>query len=203
MTPHVLRRHAHPGLPELPDASGRQRRRHLRDHRQRGRAGHGQPGWRKRRRHVQLPGWAELVGSLDGGGGFDTLSYAAFGGSVSVQITGSDAGGYSGTEGQTFSGGGFQGIDNIIASPSAAGSSILTGDDLTSTWDLGTTQTYSDGSATPLSFSGFALSRPARGPTHSTSSPAAPSTSTAEREMTVSSFPTARCSMARLTGKAE
>ena len=100
-------------------------------------------------------GSAQLVGSLDGGGGFDTLSYAAFDGSVSVQITGSDAGGYSGTEGQTFSGGGFQGIDNIIASPSAAGSSILAGDDLTSTWDLGATQTYSDGSATPLSFSGF------------------------------------------------
>ncbi len=100
-------------------------------------------------------GAAQLVGSLDGGGGFDTLSYAAFDGSVSVQITGSDAGGYSGTEGQTFSGGGFQGIDNIIASPSAAGSGILTGDDLTSTWDLGATQTYSDVSATPLSFSGF------------------------------------------------
>ena len=95
------------------------------------------------------------MGSLDGGGGFDTLSYAAFGGSVSVQITASDAGGYSGTEEPTISGGGFQGIDNIIASPSAAGSSILAGDDLTSTWDLGATQTYSDGSATPLSFSGF------------------------------------------------
>jgi len=102
-------------------------------------------------------GAAQLVGSLDGNGGFDTLSYAAFDGSVSVQITGSDAGGYSGTEGQTFSGGGFQEIDKIIASPSAAGSSILAGDDFTSTWDLGATQTYSDGSATPLSFSGFAI----------------------------------------------
>ena len=100
-------------------------------------------------------GSAQLVGSLDGSRGFDTLSYAAFDGSVSVPITGSDAGGYSGTEGLTISGGGFQGIDNIIASPSAAGSSILTGDDHTSTWDLGATQTYSDGSATPLSFSGF------------------------------------------------
>ena len=102
-------------------------------------------------------GAAQLVGSFDGKAGFDTLSYAAFGSSVSVQITGSDASGYSGTEGLTFSGGGFQGIDNIIASPSAAGSSILAGDDLTSTWDLGATQTYSDGSVTPLGFSGFAI----------------------------------------------
>ena len=100
---------------------------------------------------------AQLVGSIDGKAGFDTLSYAAFGSSVSVQITGSDASGYSGTEGQTFSGGGFQGIDNIIASPSAAGSSILADVDLTSTWDLGATQTYSDGSVTPLGFSGFAI----------------------------------------------
>ena len=42
---------------------------------------------------------AQLVGSLEGNRGFDTLSYAAFGSSVSVQITGSDASGYSGTEG--------------------------------------------------------------------------------------------------------
>jgi len=85
-------------------------------------------------------GAAQLVGSLYGNGGFNTLSYAAFGSSVSVQITGSDASGYSGTEALSFSGGGFYGIDNLIASPSAAGSSILTGEDVTSTWDLGATQ---------------------------------------------------------------
>ncbi|MGA2701864.1 MAG: hypothetical protein ABSH35_12310 [Isosphaeraceae bacterium] len=102
-------------------------------------------------------GAAQLVGSLYGNGGFDTLSYAAFGSSVNVQITGSDASGYSGTEALSFSGGGFHGIDNVIASPSAAGSSILTGEDVISTWNLGASQTYSDGSVTPLSFSGFAI----------------------------------------------
>ena len=102
-------------------------------------------------------GIAILIGSIDGQGGHNTLSYADFGSSVNVQITGSDPNGYQGAEASTFSGGGFQGIDNIIASPAAVGTSILTGDDSPSTWDLGATQTYSDGSVTPLSFSGFAI----------------------------------------------
>ena len=92
------------------------------------------------------------------GGEVDTLNYTGFGSSVNVQLTGSDASGYSGTEPLSFSGGGFQGIQFIIASPSSAGSSILTGDDSQSTWSLGAAQTYNDGSPKPrLTFSGFGI----------------------------------------------
>ena len=101
-------------------------------------------------------GDAQLVGSIDGGGGFDTLSYADFGSSIDVQLDGSDATGFSGTEAVSFSGGGFQGIDEIIGSPADAGPSLLVGEDVPSIWSLGPDSTYADGSNS-LAFQGFGM----------------------------------------------
>ena len=102
-------------------------------------------------------GFAQLVGRLEGQAGFDTLSYADFGSAVAVRLSGSDATGYQGNEDSTFSGGGFQGIDSLIASPRDDGPSILRGEDVASTWSLGQVPTYSDGSARALAFFDFGI----------------------------------------------
>lgn len=104
----------------------------------------------------RFQGDAQLVGSIDGGPGFDTLSYAEFGSSIDVQLDGSDATGFGGTEAASFSGGGFKGIDEIIGSPADAGPSLLIGEDAPSAWSLGPDSTYSDGS-NPLAFQGFGI----------------------------------------------
>lgn len=104
----------------------------------------------------RFQGGAQLVGSIDGGPGFDTLSYAEFGSSIDVQLDGSDATGFSGTEAASFSGGGFQGIDEIIGSPADAVPSLLIGEDAPSAWSLGPDSTYSDGTNI-LAFQGLGI----------------------------------------------
>ena len=91
---------------------------------------------------------ATLTGSIDGEAGSDTLE-----GDVidDVTLTGSTANGYAGSEADVT--GGFAGIDTLTGT--GAGGSLLTGEDVASTWNLDTAKTYNDGSANSLTFSGF------------------------------------------------
>jgi uncharacterized repeat protein (TIGR01451 family) len=100
-------------------------------------------------------GDAILTGSIDGQGGRDTLSYADFGSTVSIVLTGSTDLGFSGTEGSTFSGGAFHGIDILTGSAPGNGPDTLTGEDVPSIWTLDTTRTYSPGAGKTLAFSSF------------------------------------------------
>ncbi|MFO0867489.1 MAG: hypothetical protein U0935_00955 [Pirellulales bacterium] len=88
---------------------------------------------------------ATLSGSLSGEGGSDTLQGTAI---DNVILTSSNAAGFSGTEADITSG--FSGINSINGN-----GGTLTGRNVTSTWDLDGTPTYTDGSQT-LSFTGFA-----------------------------------------------
>jgi acrosin len=90
-----------------------------------------------------------LTGSIDGGAGTDTLSYAAYTSAVSVAVTGSDGTGFGSTAASGLTA--FQGIDNLVG---GQGSDSLTGEDVASTWTLGGANSYGDGSHT-LTFSGF------------------------------------------------
>ncbi len=90
-----------------------------------------------------------LTGTIDGGAGTDTLSYAAYSSAVAVTLTGSDATGFSSTSATGLSQ--FKGIDNLIG---GQGSDALTGENVASTWTLGSTNSYNDGS-NPLAFSSF------------------------------------------------
>ncbi|MFO0892309.1 MAG: DUF11 domain-containing protein, partial [Isosphaeraceae bacterium] len=100
-------------------------------------------------------GAAQLVGTLDGQAGMDTLNYSGFGSAVNVVLTGLDSTGYSGTEALSFSGG-FRGIDLIVAPPSGVGPSVIAGADVDATWTLGATQAYApSGSSSPLELQGF------------------------------------------------
>jgi hypothetical protein len=92
---------------------------------------------------------SSLSGSIDGGGGFDTLDYGDVGAAVSVTLTGSDAAGFHGSA--TGIGAGFRGVDALIG---GTGGDTLTGENTDSTWTLGGSPTYDDGNAT-LSFSRF------------------------------------------------
>jgi hypothetical protein len=90
-----------------------------------------------------------LTGSIDGGAGSDTLSYAAYTTTVLVTLSGSDANGFSSASATNLAG--FAGINTLIGGdPNDA----LTGENTTNTWTLGATQTYNDGTNT-LTFSGF------------------------------------------------
>jgi acrosin len=90
------------------------------------------------------------AGKIDGGGGNDTLSYAGYTSPVDVVLGGSDSMGYFSSSAPGVVS--FSGIDNLIGGKS--GSDELTGENVVSTWNLGSTDTYSDGSNT-LTFSGF------------------------------------------------
>src|SRR5262249_34861839 len=69
---------------------------------------------------------------------------------VSATLTGSNSTGYTGTG--TSVSGSFSGIDTLAGGGSS--SDTLTGENVASTWALGSTQTYADGTAT-LTFSAF------------------------------------------------
>ena len=97
-------------------------------------------------------GSALLTGSLDGGTGANSLSYAGFGQAVPVQLTGSDANGFTGTQAASI-GGTFQHISTLIGS---SGANQLTGENVNSTWDLNAASTYFDGANT-LNFSSFEM----------------------------------------------
>jgi acrosin len=87
-----------------------------------------------------------LVGSIDGGAGTDTLSVAG-----NATLTGSATNGYAGTNANIS--GGFSNIDTLT--DSGPGPDTLTGESVASTWALGATSTYNDGSAGSLTFSGY------------------------------------------------
>src|SRR5262249_9825407 len=90
---------------------------------------------------------------VDGGAGTDTLSYAAYTTPVSVVLAGSDDTGFSGA-GSTGLTTGFGGIDDLVSGSSLADS--ITGENVASTWDIGSTLTYSDGSHS-LDVGGFEI----------------------------------------------
>ncbi len=91
---------------------------------------------------------------IDGGGGGDTLDLSGYASGETVTLTGSDGTGFSGGTssalGTVNSPGTFAGMSTIVG---VAGDT-LAGEDVASTWSLGTSQTYSDGSNT-LGFSDF------------------------------------------------
>ena len=95
-----------------------------------------------------------LTGTIDGQAGLDTLNLSSYATGLTANLTGSDATGFSGD----FTGsttvpvtGGFTAIDDLIA---GSGDNSLYGRDVASTWSLGNTETYNDGTAT-LTFSSF------------------------------------------------
>src|SRR5262249_21126893 len=92
-------------------------------------------------------------GTIDGGAGTDTLSYAKYTSAVAVLLKASDATGYqsdTGTTGVTA----FKGIDTLVGGKGSK--DALTGENATSTWSLGATQTYDDGAKNgSLTFSAF------------------------------------------------
>ena len=92
-----------------------------------------------------------LTGTIDGGTGSDTLSYAAYKSAVAVVLSGSSATtGFSSSNATGLTG--FAGIDVLTGGQAAT--DTLTGENKVSTWDIGTTQDYRDGTAT-LTFSAF------------------------------------------------
>ena len=95
-------------------------------------------------------GSAQLTGGIDGGAGSNTLSYAGYGQAVSVQLTGSDADGFTGVQAASL-GGTFQHIRTLIGS---SGVDQLTGENVDSTWNLNAASSYTD-AANTLNFSSF------------------------------------------------
>jgi acrosin len=94
---------------------------------------------------------AVLTGTITGGSGIDTLSYAGYKATaVSVTLTGSDATGLKSTSATGVTS--FKGINAIVGGQGSSDS--LTGENVASTWALGSTNTYSDGSHS-LTFSAF------------------------------------------------
>ena len=127
--------------------------------------------------------------------GTNTLDLSAYTTAIDVTL---DSGGAGMGVGGTTSGatnpivGRFDNISTIIAGTPSSGSSTLTGEDATRTWDLGSTDTYGDGTNTFVTYSGFDTLTAGGAPTRSTSSPAPRPTSTAARGPTTSSSATAR-----------
>jgi uncharacterized repeat protein (TIGR01451 family) len=92
---------------------------------------------------------AHLSGSVDGGGGPDTLDFGDVAADLTIALAGSDTTGFHGTAGVLV--GTFRGIDGVIG---GRGTNTLEGEDVDSTWILNGTPTYSDGAGT-LDFTGF------------------------------------------------
>ena len=105
-----------------------------------------------------------LTGTITGSPGSNTISYADFGSSVSVALTGSTADGESGTELSSISGG-FRGIDNLIGTTPDHGPDILTGENVDSLWSLGPSPSYR-GSGGVLAFSSFEVLQGGSGVDH-------------------------------------
>ncbi len=93
---------------------------------------------------------ASLSGGIDGLGGNDTLSFAAFSTAVAVTLTNpGTTDGFDGT--QSSIAGGFDNIDILVG---GSASDTLTGDNAVSTWALGASQTYTSAGQS-VAFSGF------------------------------------------------
>ena len=88
-------------------------------------------------------GTSKLTGNVDGGAGLDALTVAG-----NATLTASGANGYAGSNANVT--GGFAGINTL------SGSATITGEDATSTWALGASQTYNDGAGNgSLAISGY------------------------------------------------
>jgi len=98
-------------------------------------------------RFVVGPG-VSLTGTLDGQGGNDTLDLSALATATNVALT---AAGLSGFSGAVSGVGNFAGIDNLVG---GSGNNTLTGANLNSIWDVGTTTKVAAGAAS-LTASGF------------------------------------------------
>jgi hypothetical protein len=94
---------------------------------------------------------ATLTGTIAGGTGTNTLDLSAYSTAVTVTLTGSGAHGFSGTDGVDN---GFSNISAILVPAGQA--NMLVGDNAVSTWNLGTSPTYTDGTAT-LSLANYAV----------------------------------------------
>jgi hypothetical protein len=90
-----------------------------------------------------------LTGSIDGEGASDTLSFAAYTTSVAVTLTAPGTSGFAGQQADVTSG-----FNNIDVLTGGLAGDALTGDDATSVWALGATQTYTSGGQT-VTFSAF------------------------------------------------
>src|SRR5262249_41924342 len=80
----------------------------------------------------------KLSATVDGQADSDALNYS---GNVAVFLTRADGTGYAGHDTLAYTGG-FGGIDSLSA---AGASDTLTGENVASTWRLGSSQTYSAG----------------------------------------------------------
>ncbi|MFO0881652.1 MAG: calcium-binding protein [Gemmataceae bacterium] len=99
---------------------------------------------------------AMVTGTMAGGAGTDSLSYANYTNAVSVILTGpAVADGYLGMA--TGVTGGIATMDSIAGRTAGAGSDILKGEQVASTWTLGATNTYKEtsGVANTLEFANF------------------------------------------------
>jgi len=95
-----------------------------------------------------LASGVNFTGTLNGQGGNDTLDLSSLAASLSVSLTATNLGGFSGT---VAGAGAFAGIDNLVG---GTGSNTLTGPNLNAIWDVGTTDNLSVG-GTSLTFSDF------------------------------------------------
>ncbi len=92
---------------------------------------------------------ATLTGNIDGEGGTDSLSLGDASANATVTSGAGTMVGYAGTASMIV--GTFAGIRTLTG----GGSGKLTGYDIDSTWELGATTTYTDGTNGPLTFTGF------------------------------------------------
>src|SRR5262249_30910721 len=92
---------------------------------------------------------AHVSGSVDGGGGNDTLDFGDVSADLTIAVAGSDPTGFRGTAGVLV--GSFRGIDGLVG---GRGTDTLAGEDVDSAWNLDGAPTYSDGAGT-LDFTGF------------------------------------------------
>ena len=95
-----------------------------------------------------------LSGSIDGGLGADTLSYAGTSAAVSVTLASSGANGFTSMAGPTGIAGTFANISTLTGGDGAT--DALTGRNVNSTWTLSGTPAYFDGANT-LNFSAFEI----------------------------------------------
>lgn len=93
----------------------------------------------------------QLTGAVDGEGGSDTLNAQSVSASLVFDLTASAASGFAGTESTLLAGAAsFSGIDSIRG---GAGADGLNGLDVSSTWGLDGTNTYTDDMGRTLAFS--------------------------------------------------
>lgn len=94
---------------------------------------------------------ATLTGTIGGGTGTNTLDLSAYSTACTITLTGSGAHGFSGTDGVDN---GFSNI-SVIHVPGGLANTLV-GENVVSTWNLGASPTYSDGTDT-LSLANYSI----------------------------------------------